>query len=385
MAFSVDNKTLVSASADHTAIIWNIETGEGITLHGHLNEVWAVALAPDGKTLATGIKNEGTVSLWSAVAKPVPPTSRPLSAPRREDSSSQILARDGSAALAVYANGTVGIWDMESLNELAVFPLVIPSGVLRNTHLAISPFGKVLAIGDTSGAIRLLDAATRTNIGTLPEGGAAVAQMTFSPDGKKLAVLLGDRRLQVWDHAATNILVTAEVHPSSVPGYCSAFAFSVDGNWLSIGYEDGTAELLDASTGHRLSLFGQHKAPIAGAALLPDGKTAVTASYDQTVKFWDLSSGKELKTLRGETQANFALALSPDGRRIATGGSEGTVRIWDSENIRLVGMVRVGEGFGALAFSADGNDLVAIGGKAMHRWRAASWGEIEAAEKTTGK
>jgi WD40 repeat protein len=380
---------LVSGSGDHTAIIWNVETGSGRTLHGHLNEVHAVAFAPDGKTLATGVKNEGTVSLWSTVPKQIRPASQSLSAARRENIDSHLLAPDGSAGLVVYANDTVGLWDMGALNELAVFPLVLPTARPWLMHyLAISPSGKMLALKDDSGAIRLLDGATRENLGTLTEGGTAVAQMTFSPDGKKLAVVLSDRRILVWEHATKRILATAEAHASSVPGSCSAFSFSGDGRWLSIGYGDGTAELLDADTGRRLSLFGQHKSAVNGVVLLPDTKTAVTASNDQTVKVWDLSSGKELKTLRGEKYANFALALSPDAKRIASGGAggvEGTIRIWESGTFQLVAMIHVGESFGALAFSADGNDLVAMGDKAIHRWRAASWAEIEAAEQTTGK
>jgi hypothetical protein len=37
----------------------------------------------------------------------------------------------------------------------------------------------------------------------------------------------------------------------------------------------------------------------------------------------------------------------------------------------------------ALAFSADGNMLVMAGQQSLHTWRAASWAEIEAAEKKT--
>ena len=78
MAFSSDGKMLASASADHTAILWDVATGQSTTLHGHLNEVWAIAIAPDGRTVATGTKKDGIVSLWSTTPKPQEQTSQTL-------------------------------------------------------------------------------------------------------------------------------------------------------------------------------------------------------------------------------------------------------------------------------------------------------------------
>ena len=51
-----------------------------------------------------------------------------------------------------------------------------------------------------------------------------------------------------------------------------------------MSYEDATAEIFDVSRGRRLAFLEGHKEPVCGAVLLPDGKTAATASYDQAVK-----------------------------------------------------------------------------------------------------
>ena len=94
-----------------------------------------------------------------------------------------------------------------------------------------------------------------------------------------------------------------------------------------------------------------------------------------------------LRTLTGESQALFALAPSPDGRRLATGGSEGTLRLWDVATSQLVAAVKVSpkEWILSLAFSPDGNTLVAITTGTLRVWRAPSWAEIEAAEKASAK
>ncbi|MGO9203610.1 MAG: WD40 repeat domain-containing protein, partial [Limisphaerales bacterium] len=167
--------------------------------------------------------------------------------------------------------------------------------------------------------------------------------------------------------------------------FSSAFAFSTDGVALCAGYEDGTAEIFDTTTGRRLGFLEGAKGPICGAVLLPDGRTAATADFAQDVKLWDLKTQKELVTLGGEIRAHFALALSPDGRRLAAGGASPLVRLWDPATHQQVALLKTSppNAFSRLAFSADGNMLLLLGGQTLYTWRAASWAEIEAAEKKT--
>lgn len=55
LAFSKDGKTLISGSADRTAILWDIDTGKPKhKFTGHHWQVRSVAFSPDGKTVVTG-------------------------------------------------------------------------------------------------------------------------------------------------------------------------------------------------------------------------------------------------------------------------------------------------------------------------------------------
>lgn len=66
VAFSPDSQYVASSSADHTARIWDVNTGESVKiLEGHQQAVAAVAYRPDGKILATGCA-DGTARLWDA-------------------------------------------------------------------------------------------------------------------------------------------------------------------------------------------------------------------------------------------------------------------------------------------------------------------------------
>ena len=66
VAFSADSRRLATASADHTARIWEIATGrEQIVLRGHRADVYAVGFTNDGRRVAT-VSGDGTARIWDA-------------------------------------------------------------------------------------------------------------------------------------------------------------------------------------------------------------------------------------------------------------------------------------------------------------------------------
>ncbi|BBD69700.1 WD-repeat protein [Nostoc commune NIES-4072] len=64
IAISPDGRTLASDSADRTVKLWQMPTGKLLhSLIGHDGVVWSVAFSPDGKRLASG-SNDNTIKLW---------------------------------------------------------------------------------------------------------------------------------------------------------------------------------------------------------------------------------------------------------------------------------------------------------------------------------
>src|SRR5262249_2942929 len=152
----------------------------------------------------------------------------------------------------------------------------------------ISPGGKLIGRGDVDGSLRLLEVANRQDATILSRRGAGIKRLEFSRDGSKLVTVSADWKIRIWDVATQKLSHEIEGHPQPVGSFASVLAFSADGLSLGVGYEDDTAELFDVPGGKRLALLRGHKSPVCGAILLPDSKTAVTASYDQALKLWDV-------------------------------------------------------------------------------------------------
>ncbi|MDB6085837.1 MAG: hypothetical protein JWN43_3718, partial [Gammaproteobacteria bacterium] len=55
-AFSVDDRSVFTASSDDYAIKWDLSTGKPLAKFEHTGEVYALALSPDGKLVATGTR-----------------------------------------------------------------------------------------------------------------------------------------------------------------------------------------------------------------------------------------------------------------------------------------------------------------------------------------
>jgi WD40 repeat protein len=66
VAFSPDNKLIVSGGYDNTVKVWDAATGALIrTFTGHTATVWAVGFSPDGKSIASA-SSDKTVKIWNA-------------------------------------------------------------------------------------------------------------------------------------------------------------------------------------------------------------------------------------------------------------------------------------------------------------------------------
>jgi WD40 repeat protein len=84
-------------------------------------------------------------------------------------------------------------------------------------------------------------------------------------------------------------------------------------------------------TGQAIRTLQGHSSAVYGVAVTPDGRFAVSTSWDNTLKVWDLATGKPITTL--ETQAPLrCCTITPGAKTILAGDSLGALHILDWRN-----------------------------------------------------
>ena len=111
----------------------------------------------------------------------------------------------------------------------------------------------------------------------------------------------------------------------------NAVAIAPDGKTAISASWDKTLKIWDTETGTEVRTLTDHTSWVYAVAIAPDGKTAISASLDKTLKIWDTETGTEVRTLTGHTSWVYAVAIAPDGKTAISASGDKTLKIWDTE------------------------------------------------------
>lgn len=309
------------------------------TLTGHVGAVTAVVFPPDGKTLASwgqdGGRN-GVVKLWDTGEWKVRVS---LSEPAGLSPQLAFTPDGRTLLVARFANdqgelrGGVQLFDVATGKAGGALERTPSRGVQQ---MALAPDGKTLVVHELykDGAkgfrqgVSLWDLASGKPLRELSEG-SDLGRVSFSPDGKTLAIAGNNSRL--WDVATGK-----EMARLGGKAWARQVVFSPNGK--SLAFDQGDRVVLwDVAAGkERASMAVPPRRFPSSLAFAPDGKTVAVALGigGRNVELGeallcDASTGKERLHLRGHIGGVLALAFSPDGRTLVTGGSDARIKLWD--------------------------------------------------------
>lgn len=233
---------LASAGYDHKILFWNMTDGKIINTATTSGALKALAMSPDGKTLASA-GEDMVVQLWDvASAKPTA---------KFADHKDWILclafSQDGKQLASGAFDGTVCLWDVAGAKKLASLPA--PPNPLPKTlpdpipaqALAFSPDGKTLLLGGADGNIQLINLADGKIVRALPGHTSAITGLAFHPSGNVLASSSKDRTLRLWNPANPQPLKVLEGHTAWVEGV----TFIREGTRLASVSADQTVRIWD--------------------------------------------------------------------------------------------------------------------------------------------
>ena len=363
VAYSANGQRIATASADHTARLWDSETGkELMRLDGHDALVSSVAFSANGQRIISGSWDK-TARVWDALGGRVL-----LKLEGHEGGIFSVaFSPDGLRAVTGGQDNTARVWDGRTGKELLQFT--------NHTHpvltVAFSPDGRRIVSGGWDRTAKVWDAATGEELFALIGHSGAVWSAAFSPDGQRMLTGSQDSRAKIWDAVSGTNLFTLKGHRGTV----FSAGFSRDGTRIVTSGDDQTARVWNVANGEEIQILKGHGSRIGSAAFSPDGQRIVTGggailseptgrffgsvAEDPVAKVWNIADVGKGSTLEGHTNAVSSVEFSPDGRMVASGSFDGTARLWDVQTRRE--LQRFGGGgvpIRSIAFFPDGQRLV---------------------------
>jgi WD40 repeat protein/serine/threonine protein kinase len=279
---------------------WRLQT----RLDADCHDFVSLAFSPDGRTLATGMK-DGTISLWDTATG-----MRRAKLEGHQDGWVFAVAYspDGRRLVSAGRDHRFNVWNSE--------------GVLERTFrhdqaascLAFSPDGTRLAGGSWDKSIRLWNLETGQHLGTFSGHTTGVGSVAFSPDGSRLVSagtpsLAGTVRL--WDVDSFQLLRTRSIHADNV-------------------------------------------------SFLPDGKTIMSGGTDESIRFWSAESdevvrGQAARTLKWHEGRVYSMAVVPKTAQLVSAGQDGKVVVTSAA--RFSAEIEVDHLAHDFAFTSHGREL----------------------------
>jgi cytochrome c len=187
LALSPDGATLASASWDRTVRLWPVAGGAPRVLDGHQQNVNGVAFTPDGRALVSA-GYDATVRIW-----PLAGAAAPVIATLPTPINSVAVARDGE----IVAGGADGkIYFLSTAGETRAEVEAQPAPIIS---VAVSGDGALVAAAGIRGSVAVIERAGRTLARTLVGPGLPVWSVAFLADNRTMITGGTDRMVRRWN------------------------------------------------------------------------------------------------------------------------------------------------------------------------------------------
>jgi WD40 repeat protein len=320
-----------------------------LVIHADRGSFTSSEFLPDGRSFLTA-GTDGMATLFDATTgRPIrtfqPPGTESPPALRQAS-----VSGDGTMVLTTAVNLTVGVYDLNTGQNLGILPRVSGAawGTFSGKPVVLTYGGSAASLRDPHGLHKIKDYGDHT------------LDAALSPDGRHVLTAdyaKGKVGLTVWDAASGR-----RVQTSAPVGI-----FASGAEFVTAGWDKVVIRANETPNSWRIMLWDWRQGPnavqrtdaisrLAGPIAVSKDGNSFAAAVDKHVTVLDAEKGQRIGEISDQPDGISAIDLSADGSWLATGGGDGKALVWNAHRFNsmpMAGLLGHGRGISDVQFDPN--------------------------------